>query len=104
MQQNRKESGHYWYSGLVVAVVFVHRRHATSKSVSLSNRNSAYVFLFTTRGISSTVDSCSRERDSSFRGLCETLTRLRRSPQMNQKRVGWPDFFESKREYLAGVC
>lgn len=66
---------------------FVHRRHTTSKSVSLSDRNSAYVFLFTSRGISSTVDSCSAKKFK-LRALCETLTRLRQSPQMNQKWVG----------------
>lgn len=63
------------------------RRHTTSKSVSLSDRNSAYVFLFTSRGISSTVDSCSAKKFK-LRALCETLTRLRQSPQMNQKWVG----------------
>lgn len=70
-----------------MASPFVHRRHTTSKSVSLNDRNSAYVFLFTTRGISSTVDSCSAKKFK-LRALCETLTRLRQSPQMNQKWVG----------------
>lgn len=73
--------------GFSMASLFVHRRHTTSKSVSLNDRNSAYVFLFTTRGISSTVDSCSAKKFK-LRALCETLTRLRQSPQMNQKWVG----------------
>lgn len=73
--------------GFSMASPFVHRRHTTSKSVSLNDRNSAYVFLFTTRGISSTVDSCSAKKFK-LRALCETLTRLRQSPQMNQKWVG----------------
>lgn len=93
MKKEKKKKKTFRKNPDVIAILgfniqpFVHRRHTTSKSVSLSNRNSAYVFLFTTRGISSTVDSCSAKKFK-LRALCETLTRLRQSPQMNQKWVG----------------
>lgn len=93
MKKEKKKKKTFRKNPDVIAILgfsiqpFVHRRHTTSKSVSLSDRNSAYVFLFTTRGISSTVDSCSAKKFK-LRALCETLTRLRQSPQMNQKWVG----------------
>lgn len=93
MKKEKKKKKTFRKNPDVIAILgfniqpFVHRRHITSKSVSLSDRNSAYVFLFTTRGISSTVDSCSAKKFK-LRALCETLTRLRQSPQMNQKWVG----------------
>lgn len=87
--------------GFSMASPFVHRRHTTSKSVSLSDRNSAYVFLFSTRGISSTVDSCSAKKFK-LRALCETLTRLRQSPQMNQKWAGLLLLGEGRRKKLGG--
>lgn len=93
MKKEKKKKKTFRKNPDVIAILgfniqpFVHRRHTTSKSVSLSDRNSAYVFLFTTCGISSTVDSCSAKKFK-LRALCETLTRLRQSPQMNQKWVG----------------
>lgn len=108
MKKEKKKKKTFRKNPDVIAILgfniqpFVHRRHITSKSVSLSDRNSAYVFLFTTRGISSTVDSCSAKKFK-LRALCETLTRLRQSPQMNQKWVGLLLLSgEGKRKKLGG--